>query len=118
MIGYKIRELNEKWYFEFIPKNNKNQHIGKSTYYSSEKECEEAVKNFHNLIKKEKISSVVSPFVKITQTNKGWQLEYILNNKTIFKSRDYVKKENCKKCILSISNQIDEYTSNKIDTDY
>ena len=117
MIGYRIKTTNQKWYFEFIPTNNKNQPIGESKHYSSEKECKEAVKYLRDLVLNKHIISEDSPFIKIHKTDKGWHLEYILNNETIFKSRSYAAKTNCKKCVSSIYKKIDDYTLNRIKED-
>lgn len=118
MIGYRIKTTNQKWYFEFIPTNNKKQPIGESKYYSSEKECKEAVKHFRDLIINKHIFSNDSSFIKIYKTDKGWQLEYIINNETIFRSRNYTTKTNCKKCISSIYKKVDGYTLNIIKEDF
>lgn len=118
VIGYRIKAINQKWYFEFIPTNNKNQPIGESKCYSSEKECKEAVKHFRDLIINKHIFSYDSPFIKIYKTDKGWYLEYILNNKSVFKSRNYTAKESCKKCISSIYKRLDDYTLNRIKEDF
>lgn len=118
MIGYRIKVINQKWYFEFIPTNNKNQPIGESKCYSSEKECKEAVKHFRDLIINKHIFSYHSPFIKIYKTDKGWYVEYIINNDAIFKSRNYTAKASCKKCISSIYKKIDDYTLNRIKEDF
>ena len=118
MIGYKVIRLSEQWCFEFIPTNNKNQPIGISKSYPSEKDCKEAIKHFRNLVLNEHFFSVDSSFIKINKTDKGWHLEYILNNETVFKSRHYTTKANCKKCVSSIYKKIDEYTLNRIKEDF
>lgn len=118
LIGHRIIETNKKWYFEFIPTNNKNQPIGESKYYSSEKECKEAIKHFRDLIINKHIFSYDSPFIRIYKTDKGWLLEYIINNETIFKSRNYTAKASCKKCISSIYKKVDDYTLNRIKEDF
>ena len=121
LIGHKIIEANKIWYFEFIPTNNKKQPIGESKNYTSKTECEEAVGFLRDFIIKEHIDSAVSPFIKISETEKGWCLEYITKNETIFKSRVYTgasAKLNCKKCIESIYKRIDDYAFNRIKEDF
>lgn len=119
MRGFKITCSNNGWYFELIPSNNNQQPIGASFTYASEKECLQAIKNFRNIIKTNKIKNESSNFVEIYKTEKTPQYyaEYKSNNIPIFKTRIYIgtsAKTNAQKCIVSIYNNIDDYTSNKL----
>ena len=111
MIGYRVKKQDNKWYFEFIPHNNKNQPIGRSILFSSEAECHNAVTLLQRTLKNQRVGMKNNEVTAICQVEKGWIAQYYLNNEIIYQSRIYEAKQGCKKSISSFRQKIDEYAS-------
>lgn len=114
MRGYKIQQQGNQWQFLLIPNNNNNQPVARSILYQTEKECEEGVKAFRNLVIENHVDSLDSPFIDLETQGDRLFLCYTVDGKTILKAGTYENKQNCRKSVKAICKYIDEYTFHRI----
>lgn len=116
MRGYRIYEEDGRWFFELIPGNKGMQRMTVSCPYDREESCINAVKNLKEWIVSNEINSVRSPFVQVLKCETGTKVQYIKDGRVVLESRSYFGNsamQNCKKCIATIYQNIEEYTSNR-----
>ena len=112
--GYKINETDDgQYYFSFYPHSPMHQEVGRSTLYGNYKKCYTAMLNFNDFIKslsKEEIKKAA----EMKQEEGGTRFYFKKNNKVLFYRKSpfngFSETQNCKKCINSIIEHIDEYT--------
>ncbi len=111
MRGYKIRRADGQWYFELIPCNNNHQPIGKSSLFDSRKGCVDGLRCLRELIVEKRVNCIGSPYITLTHNANNYSFSYLYDSTVIYRSREYVRKQNCVKSIEMIFKYIDEYTS-------
>lgn len=121
MRGYKIIQEDGKWLFCLFPNNSNRQEVGRSKLFDSYNDCVNGVQAFRKLIIENHINSIDSPFVSVLEfRNDGLRkalLEYRIDGEMIFQSRKYNSSSPialCKKCVKSIHEHIDVYTTKQI----
>ena len=113
MRGYEIIQEEGKWFFRFVPNNNKGQNVGWSKHYSSYDECLRAVEQLRRLIIENQIHTLDSHFVRTVKNENGICLEYHIEDDVLYQTRAYfgrAAKTNCAKAVKSIYRHLDEYT--------
>ena len=112
--GHRFEKTGNKMQFVFYPNNNHNKsgYIGKSQNYNSLLECQKAMGYFRKFVNDKNIKSLENAYIRVADTG---AVEYIENNKTIFKTRPYGESTTRKKGIESIYKNISEYIANNLD---
>lgn len=91
----RIFKTDKGYKFEVYPKNKLEQRLGKSCYFTTEKECNSAVKILKELILDKNIC-IESKYVRIEEEHKSYRYVcYNYSGKAIFFQR-FVNKENAK----------------------
>lgn len=117
MQGYKVVQKNNIWKFLLIPSNNKNQPVGWSKEFASRCECVNGVESFRKLVISNNICTLDSSFLRLVYGEKGAYVEYCIDGKMLFRSREYFSpshKNSCKKIVSSISKNLDAYTLKEV----
>ena len=114
MRGYKIKQEGNLWYFELIPCNNNGQPIGQSMVFDSREKCVAGIKEMRMTIIENRICSIDSSYIVLNRNERKWSFSYLCNGIELYSSRWYDQKQNCKKSVEAIFENIDEYTSREV----